>query len=370
MEHIKIFWSRMNVPKMLRACELGRHWEEACFLYVENQEFDSGVKCMMEHVEAFEHNKFLDAILKVRNSELHYRAITFYHEYQPLRLGKLLQVLTPKLDHGRVVQQMRRAQSLPLIMPYMKNVQSENISAVNEAYNEMLVIEQEFDALRISIDEHQNFDQIALAKDLEDKPLLEFRRISAYLYKRNKRFAQSVALSKKDCMYKDAIDTAAESRDEEIAEELLKFFVQMSDKECFCATLYTCYDLVRPDVAIELAWRNESGGFITFVMPYIIQYIREVHTRLGELDERTKPKEEVKAEDEHTFAPDTLGGNGTYMLANNAYNDQQQYMQQGYGMQQQGYGMQQQGYAQPQQQQGYAQPQQGYGMQQPGYGMQ
>merc|ERR1719253_1227198 len=41
MEHIKIFWSRMNVPKLLRACEKGEHWEEATFLYKEGGQHDN-----------------------------------------------------------------------------------------------------------------------------------------------------------------------------------------------------------------------------------------------------------------------------------------------------------------------------------------
>lgn len=30
--------------------------------------------------------------------------------------------------------------------------------------------------------------------------------------------------------------------------------------------MYTCYDLVSPDVAIELAWRH---GYTDFAMPYM-----------------------------------------------------------------------------------------------------
>ena len=67
-------------------------------------------------------------------------------------------------------------------------------------------------------------------------------------------------------MYKDAIDTAAESKDIELVEELLRFFVSVKDKSCFAATLHTAYDLVKPDVAIELAWRN---GYTDFAMPYV-----------------------------------------------------------------------------------------------------
>ncbi|CAN0452977.1 unnamed protein product, partial [Hapterophycus canaliculatus] len=99
--------------------------------------------------------------------------------------------------------------------------------------------------------------QVALAQRIEKHELLEFRRISAYVYKKNRRFQQSVGLSKGDKMYKDAIDTAAESGDTSLAEDLLSFFVNIGDKECFCAALYTCYSLIRPDVAMELAWRNK-----------------------------------------------------------------------------------------------------------------
>lgn len=79
---------------------------------------------------------------------------------------------------------------------------------------------------------------------IETHELLEFRRIAAYLYKKNKRWQQSVSLSKADKMYKDAIDTAAESQDGDLVEELLRFFVSVQDKACFAAVLYTCYDHV------------------------------------------------------------------------------------------------------------------------------
>merc|ERR1712146_378242 len=101
-------------------------------------------------------------------------------------------------------------------------------------------------------------------------------------YKKNKRWSQSVSLSKADKMYKDAIDTAAESSDADLVEELLRFFVSVQDKECFAAVLYTCYELIRPDVAMELAWKN---NFNDFLMPYMIQYMRHTHEKLGKLEQ-------------------------------------------------------------------------------------
>lgn len=43
-------------------------------------------------------------------------------------------------------------------------VQSNNVSAVNEALNEIYAEEEDYDRLRESIDLHDNFDQIGLAQ--------------------------------------------------------------------------------------------------------------------------------------------------------------------------------------------------------------
>lgn len=46
----------------------------------------------------------------------------------------------------------------------MVGVQSNNVSAVNEALNELYVEEEDYDRLRDSIDMYDNFDQIGLAQ--------------------------------------------------------------------------------------------------------------------------------------------------------------------------------------------------------------
>ena len=294
MEHIKIFWSKCTIPKLLRACEGGHHWAEACFLQQENQDFDSATRTMMEHSpEAFEHDKFISNIQKVRNQDLYYSAIDFYLKEDPKNLGKLMKILQSKLDHTRVTHQIRKHKQLAIIMPYLKAVQKENLTAVNEAINEMYVNDEDFDSLRTSIDSFDNLDQIGLAQKIEKHDLIEFRRIAAYLYKCNKRYPQSIALSKEDKMYKDAIDTASDSGDSKIAEELLEFFVDVGDKPCFAATLFTCNKLIRPEVVMEYAWKN---GLMDFAMPFLIQFISDANNKLKEIDERTKPKDEGNEE--------------------------------------------------------------------------
>lgn len=56
-------------------------------------------------------------------------------------------------------------------------------------------------------------------------------------------------------MFRDAIETAQESKDPEIVEDILRFFVEQGDKEFFTVALYTCYELIRPEVVLELSWR-------------------------------------------------------------------------------------------------------------------
>ncbi|CAM9577248.1 unnamed protein product [Chrysoparadoxa australica] len=325
MEHIKIFSSRLNINKVLRACEKALMWNEAVFLYKEDQQYDSAIRTMAEHCSSFQHDLFIECVQKARNQDIYYKAIAFYLDQHPLKLNRLLQVLTPLVDHTRVIHQLRRAEHLPLGIEYMKNVQKENIAAVNEALNELYIEDEDHERLRESVDDYDNFDQISLAQSIEKHDLLEFRRVSAYLYKKNKRYQQSVALSKSDKMYKDAIDTSAESNDTELAEELLKFFVNIGDKECFAATLYTCYPLIRPDMAMELAWRN---GYVDFVMPFMIQYMRNLHEKVDAIDVRTQPKEEDEEKAAAAAAAAAAAGmldppmmgNGNLMLANAPFN--------------------------------------------------
>ena len=55
---------------------------------------------------------------------------------------------------------MRKTENLPLVMPYLKAVQKENLSAVNEALNELYIEEEDYGQLRQSIDDYDNFDQV------------------------------------------------------------------------------------------------------------------------------------------------------------------------------------------------------------------
>jgi clathrin heavy chain len=67
--------------------------------------------------------------------------------------------------------------------------------------------------------------------------------------------------------------TAATSNSEEVAEDLLSYFVDIGNKECFAALLYICFDLLRADLVEELSWQHALNDFY---MPYKIQKTRSV----------------------------------------------------------------------------------------------
>lgn len=79
---------------------------------------------------------------------------------------------------------MQRAGYIGLIVPFLKSVQSENNRDVNEALNNFYLDGEDYESLRTSITQYENFDQIGLANITEKHELLEFRRIAAYLYRK------------------------------------------------------------------------------------------------------------------------------------------------------------------------------------------
>lgn len=90
---------------------------------------------------------------------------------------------------------------------------------------------------------------------------------------KNSKWDDSIALSKQDKLYKDAMVTASVSGSTEISEDLLSYFVAIGNKECFGAMLYVCFDLLRSDVVEELSWQH---GLNDFYMPYKIQVQRSL----------------------------------------------------------------------------------------------
>lgn len=94
MEHLKLFSTRINIPRLIRVCEEFHHWKELVFLYVQYDEYDNAAMVMMNHSPvAWEHVLFKDVAVKVSSVEVYYKAISFYLEEHPDLLNDLLKVL-------------------------------------------------------------------------------------------------------------------------------------------------------------------------------------------------------------------------------------------------------------------------------------
>jgi hypothetical protein len=60
MEHLKLFYSRVNIPKVIRAAEQAHLWSELVFLYVHYDEFDNAALAMIERSsDAWDHNQYV-----------------------------------------------------------------------------------------------------------------------------------------------------------------------------------------------------------------------------------------------------------------------------------------------------------------------
>ena len=309
-EYIKVNSGKLNIPKVIRACEQNQLWKEAVFLYISYDESDSAASLMMAHSPtAWNHDEFVNIAKKIANTEILYRGVSFYLEEHPLLLPSFLTAVAGKLDHARVIQQVRKAGHLPLILEYLQSVQPTNVAQINDALNELLLEQEDVEGLRESIGAYDQFDQLGLAARLEKHELKDMRRLAAVIYAKNKKFKQSVELSKSDGTFADAIQAARDSQSCEFAENLLRFFVESGNKECFAACLYQCYDFLRPDVVMELGWRH---GLMDFCMPFMIQVMREYHTKIDALDKKAAQKEEKRKEPGHhdmMMGPGAFGAN-------------------------------------------------------------
>lgn len=124
MEHLKLFYSRINIPKVIRATEQAHLWSELVFLYVHYDEFDNAALAMIVRAaDAWDHNQFKEIIVKVANLEIYYKALDYYYNEQPMLIPDLLTALTPRVDHTRVVRMFQRTDNVPLIRPYLIAVQ-------------------------------------------------------------------------------------------------------------------------------------------------------------------------------------------------------------------------------------------------------
>lgn len=294
-DFIKSYFQKINVTKLIRVCKKYQHWKEIVYLQSNYKEYDNAVKTMIEHSPScFSHDSFVANLQKVSNSDLLYNAISFYLEEEPMKLNELLKQINSKIDHGKAVSLIRKTGYTPLIIDWLKSIQNQNIQSVNDALNNIYLEMEDYESLRNSIQNFDSIDAIGLAKQIEGSDHPEFRRISSLIYRKNKKFKESIEISIGDGHFRDAIETAQESRDPQFTEKLLQYFATNGMKEFFTVTTYTCYDLIEPDFVMELAWRH---GLQEYATPFQIQVIRDLThgvEKVQKKQEATEKKEEEK----------------------------------------------------------------------------
>jgi len=63
-EMLEQFWSRVNIPKVLRAADTAHMWSELVFLYDKYEEFDNAVLSMIAHpTEAWRDSHFKEVFI-------------------------------------------------------------------------------------------------------------------------------------------------------------------------------------------------------------------------------------------------------------------------------------------------------------------
>eukprot|EP01061_Rhynchopus_euleeides_P041560 TRINITY_DN72735_c0_g1_i1.p1 TRINITY_DN72735_c0_g1~~TRINITY_DN72735_c0_g1_i1.p1 ORF type:complete len:1707 (+),score=915.97 TRINITY_DN72735_c0_g1_i1:88-5208(+) len=345
MEHVKLWKARLNCHKVVMVCEQFHHWAEIRYIHCKNEEWDAAARVMVDHsVLAWDHEVFKDTISKVSSLELCYNAVGFYLEEHPDLVNDLLFTIIKRVDPERVVREVRQkggSDHISVIRTYLETVQERNLKDVNEALNRLYIDEEDYETLRSSLEQFDGVDQNELAKELDQHDLLEMRRVGAWLYQKNKKFAHAIDICKRDKLYQDAMHTAAQSGDKKVVESLIRYFMDNNLNECFSAALFTCYDYIQPDVALELAWRHKVYDF---AMPYIIQVLREYIDKIDDVSRQlADAKQQAEAHVQQTGAPGasqqpalmiqsqpSMPYQGGYSGAPQAAGYQQQ-QQQGYG---------------------------------------
>lgn len=107
------------------------------------------------------------------------------------------------------------------------------------------------------------------------------------------------------------MQTAAYSASGEVAEDLLSYFVDIGNKECFAAMLYLCFDLLSSDYVEELSWQH---GLNDFYMPFRIQVQRSLVAKVASLEKQVQEltmkdsKKEQAEADTRVINPGGFGG--------------------------------------------------------------
>lgn len=329
-DFIKVYFNKLNIVKLVRVCSRYHLWKEVVYLHSNYNEFDAAAKTMMEHSPTcFNHDSFVTFLHKISNTELLYRAIEFYLMEEPGKLNDLLGQITTKVDLTKTVSLLRREGVLWLAEDWLRSVQAQNNQAVNDALNSLYLESFNISALQQSITQFDSIDSLSLARNIEGLENAEFRKISMLIYRKNQKHQEAVQICLSEGLFKEAVEAAAESKDQKLVHALLKRFAKDRRGEWFTIACYYCYDLLKPDIVMELAWTYDLKDF---GMPYFIQLCSDLSSNLESVKKKHEEREKKEEEAQEKLAnqPINVGGimggqignlSGQLALMNNSYNN-------------------------------------------------
>eukprot|EP00764_Aduncisulcus_paluster_P010279 gnl/Carplike_NY0171/353_a491_1596.p1 GENE.gnl/Carplike_NY0171/353_a491_1596~~gnl/Carplike_NY0171/353_a491_1596.p1 ORF type:complete len:1732 (+),score=681.12 gnl/Carplike_NY0171/353_a491_1596:3-5198(+) len=310
MEFVKRFIKRCDVDRIARACQRAHLWAVLVFVKLESGNLDDCLNIMMaQSSSAWDHSHFMNIIAHVSTLDVLLRAIDFYVNQQPQLLNELLVTLgeNEHIDVGQIVSRIRRNEAGFLALNWLEERQKmEDVECINALLHNLYIDNFDHVSLTHSVRSVANFDVVQLATRLSKHEYLVFRRVSTELFRRAEKWGIAISLAKKDRVYGDAIEAVKLSRDGEMAEELLTWFLESEDfaeaateeteeedkefdavkqqrHECFSATLFRCSDFIRPDIVLCLAWKHHISDY---AMPFMIQTVRTYSTIVDELQKR------------------------------------------------------------------------------------
>lgn len=256
--------TRINLPKIVKICQAELLSNETVQLYLVYNEYDQAAQVLLAHsAVTWEHQPFVQILRNVTNTDIIYKAVTFYLEEQPSSLNDFLEAVTAKLEYYRVIHTIkshpltREAKStaispIALVVPWLESQQEKanaTTNLVNDILNEIYLENYDYHALKKSIESFANFNQNALAQILENHKVSQFiasiyhqnttfNELALILYERNGNHSHALGLAKTFKRYTQAITIAYTSNDTEVAEDLLSYFaLTRKSKNLFTACL-------------------------------------------------------------------------------------------------------------------------------------
>eukprot|EP00796_Vickermania_ingenoplastis_P005063 gene5063-3650_t len=319
LEHINMYTKKLSIHRMTSVCEQYHHWVALRLIHIINDDWLAATNVMIKHHEdCWDHEIYKDVVGHLGSSDVLYTSIPFYLKTHPELLNDYLTAVFKKVDPEKVLLEVKKIAPIFFVRSYLEATQERNSKTVNESLNSLYIEEEDFEALRHSVETHSNFDAEELSSRLEKMERMEFRKIALLLHRRNKRFAHAIKVAKENELFDTAIETAAESKDGELVEQLLEFFVR-DYPDCFGACLYACYDLVTPANVMQKAWMN---GRTDIAMPFMIQVMQDYQEKVDRMEHFIMENQATAKDTARRFGPPQAEDNlGITHLSNSTHQD-------------------------------------------------